>query len=151
MYAWCPKHQTAKWCCWFDGHCLKEKENFAPFVKRKAIFSFTHVSSPFPVMNLWEFSANLMFSFYLFICFFILILDFFIYLFVSYKFLKNKSNDFHHYLRSAFLGEKRLIKNIFFIIVIFLHNKYIKTLLNLNKILSESFKPLSGIKLEIIG
>ena len=19
--AWCPKHQTAKWCCWFDGHC----------------------------------------------------------------------------------------------------------------------------------
>ena len=20
--AWCPKHQTAKWCCWFDEHCL---------------------------------------------------------------------------------------------------------------------------------
>ena len=20
--AWCPKYQTAKWCCWFDGHCL---------------------------------------------------------------------------------------------------------------------------------
>ena len=20
--AWCPKHQTAKWCCWFDGHFL---------------------------------------------------------------------------------------------------------------------------------
>ena len=20
--AWCPKHQTAKWCCGFDGHCL---------------------------------------------------------------------------------------------------------------------------------
>ena len=20
--AWCPKHQTAKWCCWFDGHSL---------------------------------------------------------------------------------------------------------------------------------
>ena len=20
--AWCPKHQTAKWCCCFDGHCL---------------------------------------------------------------------------------------------------------------------------------
>ena len=19
---WCPKHQTAKWCCWFDGHSL---------------------------------------------------------------------------------------------------------------------------------
>ena len=20
--AWSPKHQTAKWCCWFDGHSL---------------------------------------------------------------------------------------------------------------------------------
>ena len=20
--AWYPKHQTAKWCCWLDGHCL---------------------------------------------------------------------------------------------------------------------------------
>ena len=20
--AWCPKHQTEKWCCWFDGHSL---------------------------------------------------------------------------------------------------------------------------------
>ena len=20
--AWCPKYQTAKWCCWFDGHFL---------------------------------------------------------------------------------------------------------------------------------
>ena len=37
------------------------------------------------------------------------------------------------------------------IIVIFLDNKYIKTLLNSNKILSENFKPISGIKLEIIG
>ena len=34
---------------------------------------------------------------------------------------------------------------------IFLDNKYIKTHLNLNKILSENFKPISGIKLEIIG
>ena len=24
--AWCPKHQTAKWCCWFDGHCLTRKK-----------------------------------------------------------------------------------------------------------------------------
>ena len=54
--------------------------------------------------------------------------------------------------RSAFLGEKGLIKNIFFlIIVISLDNKYIKTLLNSNKILSENFKPISGIKLETIG
>ena len=29
--------------------------------------------------------------------------------------------------------------------------KYIKTLLNSNKILSQNFKPISGIKLEIIG
>ena len=55
------------------------------------------------------------------------------------------------FLRSAFVGEKRLIKNIFLIIIIFLDNKYIKTLLSSNKILSENFKPISGIKLEIIG
>ena len=30
------------------------------------------------------------------------------------KFLENESNDYFHNLRSAFLGEKRLIKNIFF-------------------------------------
>ena len=53
--------------------------------------------------------------------------------------------------RSAFLGEKRLTKNIFLIIVIFLDDKYIKTLLNSNKILSENFRPMSGIKLEIIS
>ena len=51
----------------------------------------------------------------------------------------------------AFVGEKRLIKNIFLIIVIFFDNKYIKTLLNLNKILSENFKAFNAIKLEIIG
>ena len=22
--AWCPKHQTAKWCCWFNGHCSQK-------------------------------------------------------------------------------------------------------------------------------
>ena len=83
--------------------------------------------------------------------FLILILNFLIYLFVPNKFLEN-SNIFHHYLRSAFLGEKRLIKNIFFLsIVIFLDNKYIKTLQNSNKIHSKNFKPNSGIKLEIIG
>ena len=54
--------------------------------------------------------------------------------------------------RSAFDGEKRLIKNTFFlIIVIFLDDKYIKTPLNSNKILSENFKPISGIKQEIIS
>ena len=30
------------------------------------------------------------------------------------KFLENESNVYFHNLRSAFLGEKRLIKNIFF-------------------------------------
>ena len=54
------------------------------------------------------------------------------------------------FLYSAFVGEKWLIKNIFLIIVIFLENKYIKTLLNSNKMLSENFKQISGIKLEII-
>ena len=94
------------------------------------------------------------FNSFLFIYFFFflfLILNFFIYLFVPYKFLENGSNIFHHYLCSDFLGEKRLIKNIFLIIVIFLDNKYIKTLLNSNKILSENFKTISDIKLEIIG
>ena len=36
-------------------------------------------------------------------------------------------------------------------IEIFLDNKYIKTLLNSNKIPTENFKQISGIKLEIIG
>ena len=39
----------------------------------------------------------------------------------------------------ATVGEKWLIKNIFIIIVIFLDNKYIKILLNSNKMLSENF------------
>ena len=67
------------------------------------------------------------------------------------KFLENESNVYFLYLRSAFLGEKRLIKNIFLIVVIFLDIKYIKTRPYSNKILSQNFKPISGIKLEIIG
>ena len=47
--AWCPKHQTAKWCCWFYGHCLKEKNHIVSFFKGKILFSFTHASSPFPL------------------------------------------------------------------------------------------------------
>ena len=47
--AWCPKHQTAKRCCWFDGHCLKEKDYIVSFFKGKILFSFMHVSSPFPL------------------------------------------------------------------------------------------------------
>ena len=55
-------------------------------------------------------------------------------------------------IRVRLFSEKNnLLKIFFFIIVIFLDNKYIKTLLNSNKILSEKLKPISGIKLEIIG
>ena len=55
------------------------------------------------------------------------------------KFLEKGSNIYLHNSRSAIPGEKRPIKNIFLIIEIFLDNKYIKTLLNSNKILSENF------------
>ena len=55
-------------------------------------------------------------------------------------------------IRVRIFSEKNdLLKIFFLIIVIFLDNKSIKTLLNSNKILSENFKPVSGIKLEIIG
>ena len=55
-------------------------------------------------------------------------------------------------IRVRLLSKKNdLLKIFFLIIVIFLDYKYIKTLLNSNKILSENFKPISGIKLEIIG
>ena len=77
--AWCPKHQTAKWCCWFDGHCLKEKDDIVFFFKRKILFSFTHASSPFPLetsgsffkFNSFLFIYSFIFLnliFYLFIC-----------------------------------------------------------------------------------
>ena len=81
--AWCPKHQTAKWCCWFDGHCLKEKDDIVSFLKGKIFFSFTHASSPFPLETSGSFFKFISFLFiYLFI-FFKLI--FFLYLFVPYK------------------------------------------------------------------
>ena len=56
-------------------------------------------------------------------------------------------------IRVRIFSEKNdlLLFFFFLIIVIFLNNMYIKTLLNSNKILSESFKRISGIKLEIIG
>ena len=122
---------------------LPERERMlCSLYQNESLFSFTHASSPFPVMDIWEFSANLIvFFLFIYLLLLFLILDLFIYLFVPYKFLENRSNFFHHYSRSAFLGEKRLIKN----------NRYIKTILNSNKILSENFKPISAIKLEIIG
>ena len=68
------------------------------------------------------------------------------------KFFENESKVNFHNLRSSFLEEKNdLLKIFFFIIVIFLDIKYIKTFRNSNKILSQNFKPISGIKQEIIG
>ena len=68
------------------------------------------------------------------------------------KFLENESNASFHYLHSAFLGGKNdLLKIFYLIIVIFLDIKYIKTRPYSNKILSQNFKPISCIKLEIIG
>ena len=56
-------------------------------------------------------------------------------------------------IRVRIFSEKNDLLKIYFflIIVIFLDNKYIKTLLNSNKILSENCKPISVIKLAIIG
>ena len=54
--AWFPKHQTAKWCCWFNGHCLKKgKDNIVSFFKRKILFSFYACVISFSVSDLWEF------------------------------------------------------------------------------------------------
>ena len=51
--AWCPKHQTAKWCCRFNGHCLKEKDNVVSFFKRKkSFFSFYACVISFSVRDL---------------------------------------------------------------------------------------------------
>ena len=68
------------------------------------------------------------------------------------KFLENESNVYFHYLRSAFPRKKNhLLKIFFLILIIFLDIKYIKTRPFSIKILSQNFKQISGIKLEIIG
>ena len=54
-----PKHQTAKWCCWFDGHCLKEKGGLVPFVKRKCLFFFYACVISFSCQGPLGVSANL--------------------------------------------------------------------------------------------
>ena len=41
--------KTSKWCCWFDGHCVKEKDNIVSF------FSFYACIISFSVRDLWEF------------------------------------------------------------------------------------------------
>ena len=115
----------------------ERKKYFAPFVKTKAFFLLRMRYALFPWWISGSFLQILRFSFYLFFLFLILI---FYYLFIiPNKVLENRNNIFHHYSSSTFLGEKRLIKKIFLIIVIFLDNKYIKTLLYSNKIVSEIF------------
>ena len=108
-------------------------------------------SSPFPVMNPWEFSANLI-VFFLFIYYFLFFILIFLFI---YSFPINSWKMeviFFIIIRVRLFSEKNdLLKYIFLIVVIFLDNKYIKTLQNSNKIVSEKFKPISGIKLEIIG
>ena len=78
-YAWCPKPQTAKWYCWFDGHCLKEKDSIVPFVKRNAFFLLRMCH----LLFLLETSGSVCkFDSFLFYLFFNLILNvLFIYLF----------------------------------------------------------------------
>ena len=81
--AWYPKHQTAKWCCWFDGHCLKKKDDIVSFFKGKILFSFTHASSPFPLEtsgSFFKFNSFLFIYLFIFLKFNYL----FIYLFPTY-------------------------------------------------------------------
>ena len=131
---------------------LPESERLLCFIcQKESLFSFTHTSSPFPVMDLWEFSANLI-VFFLFIYLFSLFLIsnfLFIYSFPTNSWKMEVIFSIIIHVR-IFSEKNDLLKMFFSIIVIFL-DKYIKTLLNLNKILSENFKPISGIKLEIIG
>ena len=55
-------------------------------------------------------------------------------------------------IRVRLFPEKNDLLKIFFLFIeIFLDYKYIKAHLNSNKILSENFKAIIGIKLEIIG
>ena len=58
---------------------LPEREYFAPFIKRKSFFLFTHASSPFPLETSGSF-FKFKFSFYLFI-----FLNLIFYLFVPYR------------------------------------------------------------------
>ena len=62
------------WCCRFDGHCLKEKECFAPFIKRKSFFLFMHASSPIPLETSGSFFR---FNSFLFIYSFFFLFNFF--------------------------------------------------------------------------
>ena len=100
--AWCPKHQKAKWCCWFDGHCLKKKEYFAPFIKRKSFFLFTLASSPFPLETSGSFFKFNSFLFIYLINYFKF--NLFIYLFVPYIYKEGFGNK---YLRKVVMSLKQ--------------------------------------------
>ena len=97
-------------------------------------------------MDIWEFSANLI-VFFLFIhlLFLFSIFNFlFIYSFPTTSWKMEVKFSIIIRVR-LFTEENDLLKTFFLIIVIFLDNKYIKTLPNSNKILSENFKPISAI------
>ena len=64
---------------------------------------------------------------------------------------KNKSRVKFLEMEVRLLSEKKDLLKIFFKIIVIFLDKYIKTLLTSNKILSENVKPISGIKLKIIG
>ena len=98
--AWYPKPQTAKWCCWFNGHCLKKTDDFVSFFKGKILFSFTHASSPFPLEtsgSFFKFNSFLFIYLFIFLKFNFL----FIYLFPTYL----------RFLFIFFLGKQLLFKH----------------------------------------
>ena len=132
-YAWCPKHQNSKMVLLVRRTRPERERILCSLCQNESLFSFTHASSSFPVMDIWEFSPNLI-VFFLFIYLFILflILNLFIYSFPtnSWKIEVIFSIIIHVQL---FLEKNDLLKIFFLIIVIFLDNKYIKTLLNSNK------------------
>ena len=129
----------------------KRKISLLRLSKGKPFFFYACVI-PFSRYGYLGVSANLI-VFFLFIYLFILKLNF-IHLFI-YSFPTNSWKMeviFSIIIRVRIFSEKNdLLKIYFLIIVIFLDYKYIKTLLNSNKIRSENFRPVCGIKLEIIG
>ena len=128
---------------------LNEKEYFAPFVKTKAFFLLRMHQPHFPLCISGSFPQNFV-VFFLFIYLFFILNFLFIYSFPTNSW--KMEAIYSIIIRVRLLSEKNDLLNFFFLInVIFLDNKYIKTLLNSNKILSENFKPISAIKLEIIG
>ena len=53
--AWCPKHHTAKWCCWFNGHCLKRERWYCFLFQGENPFFFYACVISFSVRDLLKF------------------------------------------------------------------------------------------------